>query len=551
MDVVNYLIATFLKEQWANVSLLIIMSSLISLLQTRGLSFLSANIITSMQTKNTLNAVLYFKYFIVTLLFFVIVSYLFNNIFQKLLNQIRQWVRSKLVQMLIITNNEQFTSINFINLITPITRAVVVCHSILHNIIEYLVPNVTFLIIVFGFFLYKNNGVATIFLIGNILLCLYLASNWESMRAKLNLYESNVVTAENNINEILNNMDKIIHRGQSTVEIDNFTKIENDNTALASDYQSSTNYHLFISNCIVLITVTFCIAYMIHIYFKKQLSITYFITFITILTLYREKMEWALSEIPSYIEIAGRSKVIDEQFIKIKNEYELLLSKSRLKSDLKFENIKFQNIFFKYDKKGSDVLNNLNLEINTTGNKIIGFTGCSGKGKSTLVKMIIKLYKPTSGDIFIDGHNINDIDPNYLRQNITYVNQNSKLFDRKIVDNIMYGCYDPNICSKYYEEILKYPKIDELYKNINFDNMTAGPMGEKLSGGQRQVVNLISGLINPSKILILDEPTNALDPELKHEVLNIIRDFKKYKQCILIITHDNDVYSLFDEHINI
>jgi ABC-2 type transport system ATP-binding protein len=68
-----------------------------------------------------------------------------------------------------------------------------------------------------------------------------------------------------------------------------------------------------------------------------------------------------------------------------------------------------------------------------------------------------------------------------------------------------------------------------------------------LSGGQRQIVNIIGGLINPSKILILDEPTNALDGELKMDVINMIRDYKKNKKCILVITHDKDIRSIFDE----
>ena len=76
-------------------------------------------------------------------------------------------------------------------------------------------------------------------------------------------------------------------------------------------------------------------------------------------------------------------------------------------------------------------------------------------------------------------------------------------------------------------------------------------MGENLSGGQRQIVNIISGLINPTKILILDEPTNALDPELKRELLLILKTFRKYKKCIIIITHDRDVYPLFDETLEL
>jgi ABC-type multidrug transport system ATPase subunit len=96
---------------------------------------------------------------------------------------------------------------------------------------------------------------------------------------------------------------------------------------------------------------------------------------------------------------------------------------------------------------------------------------------------------------------------------------------------------------------MKYPKVAKLYENVDINNKRSGQLGENLSGGQRQVVNLISGFINPSKILILDEPTNALDPELKREVIQIIQDFKKYKQNVFIISHDKEVFKIFDEEI--
>jgi ABC-type multidrug transport system ATPase subunit len=79
----------------------------------------------------------------------------------------------------------------------------------------------------------------------------------------------------------------------------------------------------------------------------------------------------------------------------------------------------------------------------------------------------------------------------------------------------------------------------------------SGSLGENLSGGQRQIVNIIGGLIHPSKVVILDEPTNALDPGLKRELLGLIRDFRKYKRTIIVITHDKEVEPLFDETIKL
>ena len=178
--------------------------------------------------------------------------------------------------------------------------------------------------------------------------------------------------------------------------------------------------------------------------------------------------------------------------------------------------------------------------------QIIGITGPSGRGKSTFVKLLLKMYKSDAGEILIDGKSIDSIDPTYLRENITYVNQNSKLFDKKVVDNMLYGCGDREVCSYFLKRIMTYPNITKLYKNVDIETKQAGMLGENLSGGQRQVVNMIGGLINPSRILILDEPTNALDPALKKEVIGLIKEFSQYKQAVMIITHDKDVFRIFD-----
>ena len=217
--------------------------------------------------------------------------------------------------------------------------------------------------------------------------------------------------------------------------------------------------------------------------------------------------------------------------------------------ELLFDTVVFENVSFKYAISEKPVFKNYNKDIVLT-DKIIGIKGQSGNGKSSFVKLILRLYDCTEGTIYIDGTDIKTIDPLYIRSNITYVNQSSKLFDRKILENIYYGCKDTEKCEKYLKEVLTYQKIKELYRNVDLNDV-AGPLGENLSGGQRQVANIISGLINPTKVLILDEPTNGLDPELKREILQILQNFRKYKKCIIIITHDRDVHSLFDETIEI
>ena len=97
---------------------------------------------------------------------------------------------------------------------------------------------------------------------------------------------------------------------------------------------------------------------------------------------------------------------------------------------------------------------------------------------------------------------------------------------------------------------MKYSNIKKLFSKLNFNNKV-GASGGNLSGGERQVINIINGLITPSKILILDEPTNALDIELKKDLIEVIKHFKIYKKCIIIISHDQDIFPIFDKKIHV
>jgi ABC-type bacteriocin/lantibiotic exporter with double-glycine peptidase domain len=282
-----------------------------------------------------------------------------------------------------------------------------------------------------------------------------------------------------------------------------------------------------------------------------------FITFFTVLLIYRERVLATIQNIPDYLEFIGRLEYIMEYFNDMLGDKANLLETVEKRYDptdeMAFNKITFKGVDFVYannKKPTKKILDNFSITVDTQ-NQIIGITGLSGKGKSSFAKLILRLYEPTSGTIYIDDVDITRIDPNYIRQNIVYINQNSKLFDKKIIDNIHYGCENTDHCAAHLSEIMKYEKIRNLFKTVDIHNDYAGSLGENLSGGQRQVVNIISGLINPAKILILDEPTNALDADLKKEVIALIGHYRKYKQCVIIITHDRDTYSIMDKIIRI
>lgn len=550
MNIVYSLLNTFFKEEQFNIWLMIFTSFIINIFQTNGISFLTANIIESLNKNNRTDVITYFKYFIIlsTLYIFLYAAYkYFQN---KLLTKLRQWMRHQLVRILLIINNENFSEINFNKLNSPINRISSVCFMVFNDIITYILPNITFLFIISLYFLYKNMLFGGVFILGNVIIATYLYLTWQNMLEHNDEYEKRVGENEAYLLEILNNIDKIIYRGQTEKEIDIFADKTDKSIDVAFTFYSSANYHGTIMNIIVFMIIFFCVGFLIYLYFNKKIDLTIFITFFTIILLYRDKMITIIQQIPDFIEFLGRSDAVLKHFKNMDSDMVSLDKKIYPLVNLEFKKVTFENISFKYNDSEKYTFTNLTITL-TANNQIVGVTGLSGNGKSTLFKLLLKLYRVANGAIYIDDVDIEKIDPDYIRKNITYVNQTSKLFDKKIIENIMYGCSDHDACNKHLSEIMHYEKIKELYRNMDIYNKQSGSLGENLSGGQRQVINIIGGLINPSKILILDEPTNALDPSLKREILGLIKEFKKYKQCIIIITHDRDVYSLFDETIQI
>lgn len=539
----------FFDEEKMNIILMIITSFIINLFQTNGISHITATIIESIQNNDKNKVIEFFKYFIIISVIYLALYNVYKHYQNKLLTKLRQWMRHQLTRILLLVNNENLSEINFTRLNSPINRISSVCFMVFNDIITYILPNITFLMIISIYFLYTNLIYGSLFIIGNILLFIYFLFIWKTILNDNEEYEKYVNANESYLMEILNNIDKIIYRGQINNEINIFNDKTNKSIDMAFKFYSNTNFHGIIMNIIIFFTLFACIGYLILLKFEKKIDVTIFITFFTILLLYRDKMITIIQQIPDFIEFLGRSDSVLKYF-KNMEDYEEVYNKKYKNVDLKFETIKFEDVNFKYKMNNNYLFENLNIKFNTN-NKIIGITGLSGNGKSTFVKLILKLYKCSGGKITIDDENIDDIDSEYIRTNITYVNQNSKLFDKKIIENILYGCNDIDKCNNHLTDIMQYQKIKELYKNIDIYNKQSGSLGENLSGGQRQIVNIISGLVNPSKILILDEPTNALDPNLKKELLGVIKDFKKHKKCIIIITHDRDVYPLFDETLHI
>ncbi len=192
--------------------------------------------------------------------------------------------------------------------------------------------------------------------------------------------------------------------------------------------------------------------------------------------------------------------------------------------------IVFENVGFNYSTEAV-VLKDVNFQIKT--GQMVGIVGPTGSGKSTVVSLIPRFYDPSSGRILIDGVDIRDYTLGGLRNQIAYVLQETVLFRGTVADNIAYGRGGATR-----DEIVAAAKLanaDEFIAKMphGYDTMV-GDRGDTLSGGQRQRIGIARAIIRNNPILILDEPTAALDTESEQLVIEALERLMKGRTVITI-----------------
>ena len=194
--------------------------------------------------------------------------------------------------------------------------------------------------------------------------------------------------------------------------------------------------------------------------------------------------------------------------------------------------IEFKNVNFNYveDKK---TIRDFNLTIK--GGEKIGLVGFSGAGKSTIVQLITKLYKIDSGQILIDGHNIDNWNKQNLREHIAFIPQDPSLFHRTLYDNIQYGCVDAD--DSQVIEAAKLAHAHDFICSLPQGYQTqVGEKGVKLSGGQRQRIAIARAILKNAPILILDEATSSLD-SVTEELIKSSLDAAMQNRTVIVIAH--------------
>ena len=206
-------------------------------------------------------------------------------------------------------------------------------------------------------------------------------------------------------------------------------------------------------------------------------------------------------------------------------------------------NIKTSNLSFKYDKKAAKpVLNSINLEIKEgTVNVLLGLNGC---GKTTLIKLLAGLEKPSEGTIFYDGQDLQTIRIKERAKKFSYVPQQANVTsDVPVRQYLSYGTTNT---LAFYEHPGKEEMklVEDTAEKLHITHLLDKNLGE-ISGGELQIVLIACALIQRTPIMLLDEPTSALDMKNQNLVLSILKDIAREQNKTIVLSSHNPNHALF------
>jgi subfamily B ATP-binding cassette protein HlyB/CyaB len=210
-------------------------------------------------------------------------------------------------------------------------------------------------------------------------------------------------------------------------------------------------------------------------------------------------------------------------------------------------NVTFERVTFRYRIDGPEVLHDVSLDV--PAGQLVGIVGPSGSGKSTLSKLVQRLYVPESGRVLVDGVDLAQVDPAWLRRQIGVVLQENVLFNRSVRDNIALA--DPALATERVVAAAKLAGAHEFILELpeGYDTIV-GERGGTLSGGQRQRLAIARALIADPRILIFDEATSALDYESERIVQQNMAQIARGR-TVFVIAHRLSALRLADRIVTI
>ena len=390
-----------------------------------------------------------------------------------------------------------------------------------------LLQTATTVIVIGGTFLYISPTIALfafipipIIIFGSFKFTTTIATRYEKIRETIETLNNSL---SNSISGILN--------------VKSFTRenVEYNRIRSASNEVKSANYHAiklsaaFIPIIRVAILFGFTATLLIGGFLALEGEIR--VAMYSVLLFITQRLLWPLTELGDTFDLYQRAMASFKRILNLRDETPSIIDGNKEYETLE-NGIMLNNAVFSYTQ-GFEVLKKINLNIEA--GKTTAIVGSTGSGKSTLIKLLLRLYDLDSGEINFDATELKQLKLESLRRNIGLVSQDVFLFEGTVFENIAYGNLDASN-EEVWNAANQSEATDFINQLPNKENTIVGERGQKLSGGQRQRISIARAILKNPEILILDEATSAVDNETEAAIQRSL-DMLKQNRTVIVIAH--------------
>ena len=496
------------------------------------------------------------------------VIYMINSYYDKVsYPKLEKFIRFKLVDVIFKNIEVNYDDENISNIILKlllIPNTTVTCtQSFIYWIVTFAITVVSIL----SYILYINVEIGGIMIILFSLFCITYCYVLMKVKTKSAEREKEEKVLMTHVDDVLSNSLSVI----ACKKIDDEKEyLENkhiiyDEKNEEQMWYSSKGIYLF--SFIVTAILVVYVYIILRFYQAKKITSQDTIKLVIIILFFIRYLKTTINRTVQNVVLYGKLSESEENIKNILNKTVINGTKKNITIT---GDIEFKNVSFEYNSQDPKVVNaskanNPTNEEDPLANKEkqkslenvsfkikpldrVAIIGTNGSGKSTIIKLIMGYYNVSSGQILHNGVNVLDINREYLRSKIAVINQKVVLFNRSIIDNI---CYGNNIPKEKVKQILKNLHIMRVFKNKPEGLETlAGLHGSALSGGQKQIIYLLRCYLSNKPIIIMDEPTAAVDSTHKKYIMKMIDEMAK-KSTLIVVTHDAEYAASFPTKIYI